>query len=69
MKLNLPVAFTVGLVLASIMTLAECVIPYKAKCQYCYAGPCYDSATCGRGCSCMKIGSQPAGQCVSLAER
>ena len=38
-----------------------------AKCAYCFAGQCINNSICApQGCVCMKRGTSPVGECVSL---
>lgn len=41
-------------------------VPHPAQCAACFTNPCFTSAVCGRGCTCMKKGMDVMGECVSF---
>ena len=42
------------------------LVPAEAECRSCHDRGCYRSATCTRGCVCLKEPRQRRGRCVSL---
>lgn len=40
--------------------------PAKARCQWCYQGPCFNHSICGQNCVCMKTQGRMEGSCASF---
>jgi len=56
-----------AMVLAAGLLMARATAPEPAcAAGYCFDMMCFRSRDCGRGCVCMKTGTEPAGRCVSF---
>jgi hypothetical protein len=58
-------AWAMGLLMLAVLAFAWAG---KASCTSygCGHSRCITSAVCGQGCSCMKVGTEPTGTCVSF---
>lgn len=57
----------IWIVLAALVALVG-VAAYaqRAECAWCMSGPCWNKYGCGVGCSCVKVGGEMEGVCVSI---
>lgn len=61
--------YFLGWIIGSVVGIAIAVmisVPHKAECAWCPSYKCYGSNSCGGSCSCVTIGGEMGGQCVSV---
>lgn len=54
-------------ILAGMTVIIFATVPAQpARCASCPPSPCLTASSCWSGCSCLKIGTESAGKCVSI---
>jgi hypothetical protein len=65
MTTTIKIALVAALLLGGLFLLA----PRTAPCATCWTGECWNSASCGYGCVCLKRGMDLSGYCYSAEAR
>lgn len=56
----------IGIVLMGLTGAGVWLYPREAQCAFCPSIGCVDRSVCGKGCVCLKTGTEVYGQCVSI---